>query len=364
MLDFQDRQARSGVHHRPPVMGYVLAAIGLVTGLIGLALFALGFAGGDAYSLFFLLGALIVLASVAIVKRGRRYFVRSYEVSEPHAFQDCILYLRPFMADESPGLFFGEMRNGLLNGLLDRRQLMWAWLALQGVSRYEELLAYAFRRVGTFIVIGNPKEKVPLLGATRIYSRIPAPGRGNEEAWKMEVEQDIAAAQLVLVHIGVSQSVMWEIEKVVRIAAPQRVVLCVNPVGKWKTRLRSLKGGFRAQLEDAWSQFRNACGAIFPHALPETIGDARFVRFDADWSPKPVQPIKRKIAWFMLGHNDDLSRRTTESALAWATWMLIPEPLARWVARFCINYGTFLLALLLAVVVLTSALDYLYYLYH
>jgi hypothetical protein len=316
---------------------------------------------GTPLVLLMLPGGSIAMAGYLLVKRGRRHLVATYEASEPHAFKDLILYLRPFAADDSP-FRFPLMLGGSFAALLDKWERTRRKLAMRGVSRYEELLAYAFRPTGSFVTIGDPKERLPLLGAARIYSDTPgSAGSVDEEAWKTEVGRQIADARLVLLHIGISEGIRWEIERVVQVADPRRIVLCVNPAGKLKLRLRALNSAFRAEMRDAWAQFRAACGGAFPHGLPESIGDARFVRFDADWTARPVPPPKRKVVWFLPGRNPDVSRQTVDSALTWLTWMMVPEPFARRIARKCINFLTFLVAfvvllmlLLFAVAALTS----------
>jgi hypothetical protein len=358
----------------------MLMAIGIVAGIIGLLeiLMVIPLGDEDAEWYFLLLprflliviatipegtpllllmlpGALMIMAGTILVKRGRRHLVATYEVSEPHVFRDPILYLRPFVADESPARF-PPMLDLLFMQVFDKRSWALVRLGMQGVTRYEELLAYAFRRVGTFVALGDPKERLPLLGARRIYSEMPDSTESvDEEAWKIEVGRQIAGARLTLLHIGISKGIRWEIEKVVQIADPQRIVLCVNPAGKLKPRHRLSNATFRAEVRDAWTQFRHACGAAFPRGLPEIIGDACFVRFDADWTARPVQLPKRKIVWFIPGRNPDLSRETIESALAWLTWIIVPEPFGRRIARKCVNYVTFIVTFIVMLVLLLFA---------
>src|SRR5262249_47634538 len=141
---------------------------------------------GTPLLLLILPGVLMIVAGYAFVKRGRRHLVATYEASEPHVFRDPILYLRPFVADASPTRFSPTM-DWFLLGVFDKGLRMWVWLLMRGVSRYEELLAYGFRRVGTFVAIGDPKERLPPLGATRIYSEVPdSTGSVDRETWKIE----------------------------------------------------------------------------------------------------------------------------------------------------------------------------------
>ena len=364
----------SGPHsnhlHQQPLLGRVLIAIGIVAGFLGLLemLMVLPLGTADAQTYFHLLprtlqmlvlavpdgtpilllalpGAVISVAGARVAILGRRHLVSTYDVTEPHKVKDPILYLRPFASDDAvtqqPGV-------PVFLSLFDSWNRAWMSVSsIHGLPRYEELLAYAFKRVGNVVTLGDPTERLPLLGATRIYAATPEPPKTPDaEDWKLEVAAQILNARLVLLHIGTSGALWWEIEKIVEVADPQRVVLCVHPPGKLKLSLPLFRK-LRAEALEAWREFRDACGSAFPKGLPETIGDARFLQFEADWTARPVERPQRKLFWFIPGRDPDLSRRTVDSALAWLTWMLVPESSARRFTRKVVNFLLFVVALLL-----------------
>lgn len=293
-------------------------------------------------------GALLALAGHAIAVRGRRHVARVYQGNTPPAIEAPILYLRPFMADGYVALLTGSsVLKVVFNWLLDKRERTVWWLALVfGMRpRYEELLAYAFRRVGPLMAIGDPKERLPLLGATRIYTGEPGLADSvDDETWRKVVDRQIENAQLILLHVGLSDGLRWEVKRVIQLADPQRVVLCLNRELTrglpFKMILRGVRRGEIQAIQEMWSQFRNNFAAIFPHGLPEVIGDARFVKFDSDWTPSPMETAKRKLVWFLPGPAPDLSRKTIDSAFAWLTWILVPEKLGRPVVRYIINVAS------------------------
>jgi len=369
--------------HQRPFLGRVLVATGVLAGVLGLLeilmVIPLGDEGAQAYFdklprvlqiviaavpeetpllLLMLPGVAVVVASFYVVRLGRRHLASTYEVTEPHEFRDPILYLRPFAADESKALQPGVLGK-IFTLTFDKWDWTWKSIFLHGVTRYEELLAYAFRRVGGIVAIGDPKERLPRLGATRIYAATREPVRTqDEEAWKREVGAQISNARLVLLHIGSSEGLRWEIEKVVELADPLRVVLCVSPSGNLKPSLPTFHK-LRAEAIKAWAEFREACGSAFPRGLPETIGDARFVRFDADWTTRPVERPQRKLFWFIPGRDPDLSRGTVESALSWLTWIMVPESFARRIARRIVNYVLFVVGVVVVVAVLVTGIGVL-----
>jgi hypothetical protein len=162
------------------------------------------------------------------------------------------------------------------------------------------------------------------------------PDSTDEPAWKREVAARIENARLVLLHTGKSEGLQWEIQKVIAVGDPRRLVLCVNWPGKLQPGLPTLNRA-RADALKAWTEFRDANGLTFPRGVPQAIGTARFVLFDADWTPRALEPPVRKLLWFLRGRDPDLSRETIESALVWLTWMLVPESAGRRFIRKVVN---------------------------
>ena len=292
-----------GVHRRPSrLIGSAFIVAGLLTATIGVlaVLIVLPLGDDDAVSfvmrlptfllilnsqvpegtplLFLMLpGLLTLFAGYALLKLGRRHLVATYPAGAIRASGDRLLYLRPFIADKSP-IPITLPLDFFLFGFFEMRVWTFTWLVMRGITRYEELIAYAFRRVGRLVTIGDPKERLPQLGASRVYAASSgSTGSAGEAPWKTAVAEQMAGARLILLHVGISDAIRWEIEAVVALADPQPVLLCVNPPGKRKTKLRGLDSALRAEVKAAWRQFRDACGTIFPQSLPETIGDARFV---------------------------------------------------------------------------------------
>lgn len=312
--------------------------------------------------LVFMPGAILLFAGHAIARLGRRHAARAYEANNLHAIEAPILYLRPFVADGYLAELNASIMRFIFHLWFDKRdRTLWRLQIVDGMMRYEELLAYAFQRVGTLVAIGDPKEDLPLLGATRFYTGKPGLAESvDDETWRKVVERQIQNAQLILLHIGLSDGLRWEVNRVVQLADPQRVVLCLNRERTrglpFKMIFRGIRGGEIQAIQEMWSQFRNSFAAIFPHGLPEVVGDARFVKFDSDWTPIPLETAKRKLVWFLPGPTPDLSRKTIHSAFAWLTWILVPEQLGRPVVRYIVNVVSFAVGFW---VVLLLALDVL-----
>ncbi|MBY5904171.1 hypothetical protein HFO88_28105 [Rhizobium leguminosarum] len=83
--------------------------------------------------------------------------------------------------------------------------------------RLEDSIVDALAGSVQLITVGNPKELLPSLGATRVYIR--------DENWKDKVHELIRAADIVILVVDFSDAIDWEIELLVSIEVRSRAVL-------------------------------------------------------------------------------------------------------------------------------------------
>jgi hypothetical protein len=145
-------------------------------------------------------------------------------------------------------------------------------------SSLEENLASVFRAAGPMVAVGRPNESLPPLGAARWYV-------GDQE-WQEVVTRLLDQAAVVIVRLGITPGVLWEVRAAVRCVAPQRLLIALPP-------LEASTNG-QAKREALYREFRTALDGIFPISLPETIGNAVFVAFDADWAPRLLRDASVK----------------------------------------------------------------------
>ena len=130
----------------------------------------------------------------------------------------------------------------------------------------EEQLAWAFKGFGPFVAIGRPGEPLPPAGAARIYT--------PDSGWQQSVLELIRKAGLILIGAGTGAGLMWEIDQVVSLIPPEKIIVLV-PFGK-----------------DAYDDFRSRAEAHFGHTLPSWVEGSRrsptgiraAVYFDPDWT--------------------------------------------------------------------------------
>jgi hypothetical protein len=200
-------------------------------------------------------GAVVFPVSVAVVVLGRRMRVRGAERVLAADARPPIVYLRPFGAD--------------------RAEIATRWSSRLRVSprvgfekTYEERLARTLRTVGPFVAIGDPTERLPLLGATRAYAA--------DEDWRKTVDELTSRASVVLLHAGEGEGFAWEVRHVIAADAPERVILSLPLHAKRKAPSR----------QERYDAFRRRFGNDFARPLPEAIGHCQFAYFEADWTPR------------------------------------------------------------------------------
>ena len=137
------------------------------------------------------------------------------------------------------------------------------------VVEAEQSLAEMFESVGPFVAIGAPGERLPPLGAARLYL--------EDDNWKSKVQELLNRAGFVLIYGGSTKGLGWEIGQVVRMAHPSKVVIMVP------------------NSPETYESFRiiasNAADIFLPPFPGKDMlkyastGLAGFISFDDNWGP-------------------------------------------------------------------------------
>jgi hypothetical protein len=73
----------------------------------------------------------------------------------------------------------------------------------------------------------------------------------------------------------VSDGLAWEIEHIVDLGRPERVIIALpSDAPRWQP-----------SREERYSAFVARFGDVFPRGLPDRAGESQFLFFDLDWSP-------------------------------------------------------------------------------
>ncbi len=197
----------------------------------------------------------VIAVSVALVTLGRRMRIGDAERVLTGDTRAPIVYLRPFGADSAK--ITKRMSSRVRISPRERIE-----------KTYEERLARALRKIGPFVAVGDPAERLPLLGAARMYAA--------DEDWQTTVDELIGHARVVLLHAGEGEGFTWEVRHVIERGAPQRAILSL-PLDAKRTE---------PSRQERYDAFRRRFGDTFPRPLPEAIGHCQFAYFDADWTPR------------------------------------------------------------------------------
>ncbi|MGH4033901.1 ABC transporter substrate-binding protein [Actinomycetota bacterium Odt1-20B] len=220
------RDGGTGAEQRAPLSGGQSRATGVLLvaagTLLNLAVVALcvcltvqvGFRGGVDGPLLIITPPVVVFLSPALFtvglnlrRRGRRHLVRIITSPGELTPDGYVLYLRSF-TDDAP-LDRPQRREG--------SAVMHHFL-ISGRSE-EEQLAAALRDLGPLVAVGEPGERLPYVGASRLYLPL--------DDWQDTVRDMMLNARLVVLALGTGPGTLWELVEAMRILPPERLVLLV-----------------------------------------------------------------------------------------------------------------------------------------
>ena len=201
------------------------------------------------------------LGALYLLERGSRFFTFGSRLRSPDAHlvmhddpRPPILYLRPFSKDGSLGS---------INPLIALLHFL-PWIKhLYRRQRIEEALTRYLWRIGPVVAIGRPRERLPELGAVRMYV--------SDANWQSEVISLMAKCRIVLFRIGSTEGLRWELETAINQVSPEKILFFLDNPG----------------ILAEWVQAMLPCE--LPHPLPSK---ARILNFDLGWIPNFYSSVK------------------------------------------------------------------------
>ena len=149
--------------------------------------------------------AVFAVAALWLYRRSRQHEARTAAQAMADDPRPPVLYLRSFQDD-------GRMLISDEGGVVAQK----LFGALTPTSAEEEL-AGTLERAGPVVAIGKPGEPLPELGAARLYV--------GHDVWQAEVNALMRQAALVVVRVGASPGVLWEINQALEHLPRERLVL-------------------------------------------------------------------------------------------------------------------------------------------
>lgn len=230
-------------------------------------------------------GGLLAVPGIRFLIRGRKYRALSANEALANDPRPPVIYLRSFKDDKAAALALGLARASNL-------KYLWHWALMfynaphefAGLNE-EETLAQVLRTAGPMVAIGRPGEKLPQLGAARVYV--------DDAVWRQKVQEFLQQAALVVLRLGKTDGFWWEVEQSAKTLDPRRLVFLV-PLDR-----------------NQYEEFRQRAGKYFLKGLP-TYNSSPFRRifgkrvdgrirgmiyFKSDWTPVFVNLYTVRWPW-------------------------------------------------------------------
>jgi TM2 domain len=164
----------------------------------------------------------VIYGGIALLRRGWRVEATRADEAVRDDPRPPVVYLRSF-ADDGHTTLASDARSRLM-------QL----LAGFATTSPEQELTFVLRRVGPVLAIGKPGEPLPELGAARLYVA--------HDRWQQTVTELMQRAALVVLRIGNSAGIQWEIDQALALVPRERCVFVLLGEGLPAQRLEQATG--------------------------------------------------------------------------------------------------------------------------
>lgn len=260
-------------------MQLVLGLLSFLVGLVGL-IFATHARFDNLKYLLLAISSLPI--SWSLLACGQRMLARRAQTVLRKHKEPPIIYLRSFVTDA--------------RWLQHPSDLFWMVISPGRLESPEESLCKALRGVGPLIAIGNPGEMIPPSGAARMYVQ--------HDKWQYVVEQLAKNSQFVIFRSGATEGFWWEVDHAVKNCDPRTVLIYLPP----------------EDCSTVYSTLRERAATVLPKLLPAELGQACFVAFDDEWTPRllPQTDFRRrsKLRQFLAGSRAPCIRDGINEALS------------------------------------------------
>lgn len=204
----------------------------------------------------------LLFISLYLIFFGKRLLTVTTRNMFNENFKQPILYLRPFYIDN-----------------YYTRSITTLFIPIPIITE-EMVFVKILQDKGAVIAIGKPGEKYSSLGASRLYV--------SHEHWHENVLELIEKSQFIMLVVGYTEGVIWELNTILQKIPPKKLLLYF-PLNKYSLKDREKYWNL---FIDAYKKFASNITIMFPN----TIGDIVFFRFDENWQPISYQ-INQKTTW-------------------------------------------------------------------
>lgn len=243
--------------------GIIFSVLGLLTFMFRIGVRSAG-VDRPIFSVLFIVSGLFFSLSIVMYRYGKKLTASTGKEVLSKDARPPVLYLRSFLDD--------DMTSTEIEGMLP-------YFIPHFDKTEEEILARIFSRIGPCIAIGEPGEKLPKLGMARMYL--------DDQEWQSRVQDLISRASVVVIRVGHTKNVWWEIETAVKLVMPERLLF-----------LLPFEGGstlFLQNVADDYGRFQREIEKYIPCKLPP-YSASRVLKgsltgvlfFESDWTPQII----------------------------------------------------------------------------
>lgn len=200
----------------------------------------------------------VLFFAFACFQLGRRHDPKSVRNAMQKDERQPVVYLRSFRDD----------------GTTMEDDLGWWYQFTQSMKSlinktFEQRLDKHMKQLGPFVGIGRPDEEIAELGAARMYV--------VDEYWQELIFDFMRRSQMVVLQVGETMGLQWELKTVTEQLKPEQVLLFVpRPVrGGWFRTTR-----LRAERHQFYHAFYDWASPAVGGGLPDSIGDGYFLYFE------------------------------------------------------------------------------------
>ena len=150
-------------------------------------------------------------------------------------------------------------------------------------TTYERMITDAFDGYGPMVAIGRPGEELASLGAARMYVQ--------DEYWKTIVSDLMSRARAVILRVGETPGLQWELKEAANRLSPQQLILFMPFKINW-SRSR----------QEQYEEFRQWAQQSLPNPLPESMTESCLIYFKDNWEACALSPISEDEVFQDINH--------------------------------------------------------------
>jgi TM2 domain-containing membrane protein YozV len=227
-----------------------------------------------------LLVAFVVVARASLLwfRSGWKYEARTAKEALASDPRPPVVYLRSFGVD-----------NQFLVTSSGRGARLKSHLNYAASVSPEQEMAFILERIGPVVAIGKPGERLPELGAARLYV-------GDDE-WRDVVGNFINDAALVVIRAGETANLWWETREALTRRSPERVIiLALGPSGTFATFEQRFTETFGKPAGSAPSLRAPVLTTVLRFMFPYQQSAGKIIYFDQHARPYE-EPLVYSPTW-------------------------------------------------------------------